>query len=656
MSRKSQGTAAFLCAGVLAGTLLSGCAGPSTRVLPSQEYTGNQQELPEENQILEAVNPFYLQESLQYLTGYSREPGSMGEEQAVGYMEQLLTDYGYVVQTQSVPFSDGPDRPVRQGVNLAAVKPALTKDADILIISTSHGSAAGSPGASVNASGTATFLECARLLSQLSADTEIRFVSFCGGSGTESGSRFYADSLSEEERRHIIGAIHLDALGYAGEPQIILGTADGKETLLGNLLKKYSFDLDGVDEIWQYTIRDRGDYIAFLRGQIPAVMIGQERGTFEAQTSADRLETIDVEQMAHAAEVTVQTAADLMSFDTPSQWTKSRFMNPIDDQAWVFQKTTALPFGADFEAADAAALTPALLVSSVTDGAGKTVDTYQYRGKWFGVDQIILTNYHYSDGKLETISLDADAAGVDFDDMKERISSWYGTPVSEESGPAGTGYEWNDPVCRRSWALIPTREGYEVEVREFVPEPVTLGMYQIDGTVLWQESPDTRTARVMELVGQLIAPDDAGLFSNVTMFTDGIDGIPCFLVLPEEGEPGNGALWIDLEDVFQENGDWRDWTGFVKRLMICYGQVLARTEETFVAEYGTMFEETPDPAAFANDFMQFILFEEPDGTSASEKRIRFFYGSEAFVTRRNQIRAAFLSENGAQRAEMEPEG
>ena len=48
----------LLCA-LLAGAALTGCAGPSTRVIVRSE-TGNNHELPGEIPVLEEVNPYYL--------------------------------------------------------------------------------------------------------------------------------------------------------------------------------------------------------------------------------------------------------------------------------------------------------------------------------------------------------------------------------------------------------------------------------------------------------------------------------------------------------------------------------------------------------------------------------------------------------------------
>lgn len=56
---------------LLTAALLSGCAGPSTRVLP-QRQGGTMQEVPDEIPVVEEVNSFYLQESLGILSASAR--------------------------------------------------------------------------------------------------------------------------------------------------------------------------------------------------------------------------------------------------------------------------------------------------------------------------------------------------------------------------------------------------------------------------------------------------------------------------------------------------------------------------------------------------------------------------------------------------------
>lgn len=674
--------AAALAACLLAGGALAGCAGPSTRVLPRDVVSEQPYEIPEENQVLEEVNPFYLQESLDYLSGFVRESGTPGEGTAAEYIGRLLTDYGYETESREFPVGDPDGGAAVRGRIIVGSRKAPSPDGDIMIIAANHDSMRGSPGANNNASGTVSLLECARLLSKLSTDTELRFVSYSGSAQGSAGAIAYIDSLAETERHRVIGAIQLDTLGYAPDARVVLGTADGRPTLLGDLLRTASTEVPGLTFGWDYTLRAEGDHIPFVRGEVPAVVVSQSQEAYEDGSPQDREEVVNVELLAGVVDIVSHTAAWIMSEDTPSQLAKSRYMDSMRDGAWVQQKGVRFPFGESFGPVDARIGVRGILATSLTDGAGKQVDTYQYRMKWFDVDQVILTNYHYSKGKLETISLDADGAGVEFEEMKERISSWYGEPEAENSGPNGTEYDWTDPVYHKFIALIPASDGFEVEIRDYTPERTVTGIYLPDGTVVEQNGEDSRLAKLLDLVRDIIPKEYGGSALQIAVYTDGFGDTACYLQVPEEeeeepeGEAAEGrtpqaVIWIDMEDALSEDGAWRNRTGTVRLLVKTLGELVALSgEEDYMADYQARFmqegagtEEAagtdagadadaerakPEPAAedtgaapgFSEDFMRFVLFQKPVTVrDSSDGRIKFFYNFEELVKIRTWIRS-----------------
>lgn len=661
--------AAGLVACLLTGGSLTGCAGPSTRVLPRDVDTRQPYEIPEENQVLEEVNPFYLQESLDYLSGFVREDGTPGEGEAAEYMMRLLGDYGYETRRQSFTSDRGLDGESISGTNIIGIRKAPSPDADILIIGASHDSEPGSPGANNNASGAVALLECARLLSRLPTDTELRFASFAGNGEIRTGSRHYVDSLTEAERQRVIGVIQLDTLGYVTEPGIMLGTIDGKETLLGNLLYDSFRAASGPTSGWQYGLRDEGNHISFIKGEIPAVMVSQVQEAYEEGASQDRVGTVDVELLAGVVDVVSHTVAGIMSSDSPSQLTKSRFINNLQDGSFVQRRNLRFPFGKDPKSAETRLGAVGKLVSSNVDGAGIRVETYQYRMKWFDVDQIILTNYHYSDGKLETISLDADGAGVEFEEMRERICSWYGEPFAENDGPSGTEYNWRDLLYHKFIALIPASDGFEVEIRDYTPEKTVVGTYLPDGTVITQTDADPRIAALFDLIRELIPPESYDWLSQIVVYTDGVEDTVGYLEwsepeesdmdAPDGGQSAVAALWLDIEDVFTEEGTWRNRTSTIRMVTACYGQLLERYgQDRYTKDYRERFlREEEEQTAFAKDFMCFVLFQKPEEIrDRSDGRIQFFYGYEELVKIRTWIRSNLKLSDETPTEILPPEG
>lgn len=654
--KRQTGTiaAAGLAACLLAGGALTGCAGPSTRVLPRDVVIDQPYEIPEENQVLEEVNPFYLQESLNYLSGFTRNSGSPAEGEAAAYIQRLLGDYGYETQVQSFSVVHSLHRETVQGTTVIGKKRASAPDADILILAANHDTLTGSLGANRNASGVVTLLECARLLSGLSTDTEIRFVSFAGSEEIGDGPCYYVDSLTEAERERTIGVIQLDTLGYVQDSRIVLGTLDGQETLLGNLLKQAHQNAPGLTLGWQYVLRAEGDHLAFIRGGIPAVVVSQSMEAYECGTPQDRAETVNVEALADIADIVSQTLAGIMSADSPSQLAKSRFMNNLQDASFVQRRDVRFPFGQDYSCVEEGLGAKGILVSSNQAPAWGRVDTYQYRMKWFDVDQIILTNYHYSDGKLETISLDADGAGVDFEEMKERIRSWYGEPAAENDGPNGTEYDWMDPMYHKFIALIPESDGFDVEIRDYMPDRTVLGTYLPNGTVIEQTGTDMRIGKLLDLIRDIIPAADYDKLGRICIYTDGIASTDGYLEVPEDGETepdgeteSQAVLWIDLEDALLADGSWRNYTSTVKLLVSCYGGLLR-------GQLGDMPEAVPYSE---NDFMRFVLFQKPSEIrDSSDEQIQLLYGYEELVKIRTWIRSNLQLSDETPTEILPPEG
>lgn len=646
---------------------LTGCAGPSTSVLPSEETVPF--EIPEDSApVLEEPNPFYLQESLDYLSRAPRVCGSVEEAEAADYIGQLFRDYGYEVKLQRFVPGEQPGGPGVTGTNVTAVLKAPSPEADILIITAHHDTTEASPGANESASGVVAMLESARLLSRLPSDTELRFVSFSGDEAGWAGARFYLQELSPEEKRRVIGEISLDALGYVEDNSVTVGTMDGKETLVGNLLREASEDLPYGS--WMYVRKTAGDHSLFVGQQIPAVTVGQRIKAYESKTPQDRAGVVNTEELAETVEVITRAAAGLMSGDTPSQIAKSRYINDLRDGAFVQAKDMPFYFGQDSRQTELSYGITGELISTNTDGAGVVVDNYRFRMKWFDVDQVILTDYHYSNGKLDTISLDADGAGISFEDMRERIGSWYGQPVGTNEGPEGTEYDWTDPVYRKFIALIPEAGGYTAEIREYPEEETVLGVFLPDKTAVAQTGadgvtetvePDIREAKLLDLIGKIIPAADQDKIDYIRIYTDGVGGRTGYLDparkdTEEDGKIKQFTISMDLEDLFTRDGQWRSKTAAVKMLLGFYGQILeANGADTYMAAFSQQFSERAD-TDFSNAFTMFVLCQRPEPVSdPSDEQILFFYGQEGFTGVRDQIRSNLKFQDGKQQEALSPE-
>ncbi|MDO5407049.1 MAG: M28 family peptidase [Eubacteriales bacterium] len=688
----TYGTMLAAAACMAAGLGLTGCAGPSTRVLP-RESSGAYETPLDAIPVLEEANPFYLQEELGILTASQRSSGSRGESDAARYMQQLLKDYGYEVSRQRFRYGD-PEGTFVTGTNVEAVRRAPSEEADILIVSTHHDSAAGSPGACESASGVVTWLETARLISRLPTDTEVRFVSVAGSESGWIGARHYVDSLTAKERARVIGCIEIDGLGYVSEEQIVLGTPDGRATMLGDMVKEAVWDVLG--ETWQYEVRQQKNYLAFTRGQIPSVNLGQAREPYEAGTPLDQPGTVDIERVAQVVNAMTQTVSEIMSTDTPSMLAKSRFMNDLRDDAYVRVRDEALGFGDTVKQTELHLGVSGREQSVNTDSSGRKLQCREYRMKWFDVDQLLLTDYYYVDGKLDTISIDGDGAGVEYEEMKGRLTSWYGEPDSESEGPSGIEYGWRDPVHRVKARLVPESDSYQVELQAYEPERQVLGTFVWDAASgcygVSEEPEDPLTMQRMKIlldkVNDIYPEESAGKIDRILVCTDGIGAVDGYVdrigaddeALSEDGgshsqedeagensqssEDTGTAVWelgIDLEDVLTAEGKWRDETAADRLLVSLYGELLERENPDGIAEeYVRQFPSGPGEEAaraqtgvrpgegtdadlglpdFAESFTMFVLAGQPEDPMGDwSRRVQFFYGYRDMTAYRKLVR------------------
>lgn len=576
------------------------------------------------------------------------------------------------------------------GTNVIAVRKTSFADADIVIVGSNYDTAAGETGAVGCAAGAVTMLEMARLLAKMPTDTELRFVCFSGQGDGNDGAKSYVNSLTEEERARVVGQIQLGALGYAGDSRLTLKTDDGGSTLLGDMINENAEHMFG--QPYEYETYEPGIHSVFVRGHIPAVCIGQKEEAYECGSPFDRTELVETDQLAQVADVLSQTISGLMSTDSHSMVAKSRFQNDIRDGAYGQKKEAALPFGQDRAALEKRTGQSGVLVTENTDSRGRLILGYRYLMKWFGVDQLLLTDYYFTDGKLDLVIVDGDSAGVDFEDMKERLCSVYGEETRRASGPNGTEYTWLDPLCRASFTMIPHSGRYELEIRGYEPERTLL-------------QTDPRAERLMMLVQQLLpVSEELPNIDAVSIYTDGIGNTENYLESEtfgdDEEDQNSGVVFtwgIDLEDAVNGDGVFRNKTDTVRKLLKLYGKTLAAAEPErylvpfearFLKEAGDTISREPDggkadiqekegaavqgregmvgdgfhgpegaqeyePAqlgvhpgstsvpkpGFEESFLWFVLTDKPqDEAYGWGSRIRFFYEFDELVTYRSRVR------------------
>ncbi|MEI4772022.1 M20/M25/M40 family metallo-hydrolase [Psychrobacillus sp. FJAT-51614] len=185
---------------------------------------------------------------------------------------------------------------------IAIKKPMQTKsNNNIIVIGAHHDSVLGAPGANDDASGTAMTLELARVLKNISSNTEIRFVTFGAEELGLLGSSHYVESLSEDEKSRIVANFNLDMVGSKNAGELILQTVDGKPNLVTDLSQAASKKLNG--EPTPYNQGERSDHVSFAEAGIPAALFIHNPTEEWYHTPQDTIDKISKEKLQDVAEI-----------------------------------------------------------------------------------------------------------------------------------------------------------------------------------------------------------------------------------------------------------------------------------------------------------------------------------------------------------------
>ncbi len=580
-----------------AAMMLCGCAGPSTRVLPKRQG-GTMQDVPDEIPVVEEVNSFYLQESLQILSESPRPLGSRSEDAAARYIQKLLKDYGYTVNRKR--FREKTEHEELIGTNVTAVREAEDPDADILLICTWHDSMPESPGAGKNASGVSVFLETARILSGLPTDTELRFVSFSAHEKGALGASVYAKTLSRRERERLIGCIIIGPGGAVDTEGTVLATQDGKPTMLGELVQESAAAVTG--NTWEYVKKAGAENGILASYGIPSVQIGQRYDSFDFGTPLDTVETVDAECLSEMVDTLCQAVSGIMSLDTPSMRAKAHFENNWKNFTYEQKKEQKIPFGISPGKLQAFLGIPGKLAVVNRDKENRSIEKYQFTMKWFDMAEPFQTSFYFTDEQLDLVSLTLQDPVWTAEEMQKQLTALYGEPQKKTTGPYGTDCIWFDAQTETRVELIPGREDFEIELSSYVPEIQLIARFDAQGNRLDEGealTPDQESFK--DLCRTLLCPQSESDWNAELVFeTDGT-GTEVSTVRKKMVSDDNKTrkdhdrdhaqemtetweIHIDPNDFLPENEDQNDRTWIFKTLVRTYGQLLSEAEPMLYAD------------------------------------------------------------------------
>lgn len=198
-------------------------------------------------------------------------------------------------------------------------------------------------GADDNATGVATVLEAARILSQYQPPFSVEFVAFGGEEQLMLGSRYYVGARMDREE-HFVAAVAVDSLAYNPDDQM-KQKADANrnsEWLLPLVTRAEAFTgvstvlvtADSQDhELWRMQ-----DHEPFWYHGVPALAIGGTAFGPRWHTLDDNIENMNVPLFVEGAKLSILTEAELA------------FAEPLQPQVRVYARYEEYEFGARVDA------------------------------------------------------------------------------------------------------------------------------------------------------------------------------------------------------------------------------------------------------------------------------------------------------------------
>lgn len=182
-----------------------------------------------------------------------------------------------------------------------------------LILSAHYDSTENSYGVNDNASGVAVVLELARVLSDIELPYNLKFIMFSGEEKYMLGSRWYVNTLSEEERKNIIGVINIDTIAEKSDLGYML-MLHGDKKIENNqytdedLKRLADANKNSVSEMFEDenrfipTMAINSDHYPFSLVGIPAVSVVQDwKNGINANSPDDVFSKIDDNRLYEVA-------------------------------------------------------------------------------------------------------------------------------------------------------------------------------------------------------------------------------------------------------------------------------------------------------------------------------------------------------------------
>ncbi|MDD3797072.1 MAG: M28 family peptidase [Lachnospiraceae bacterium] len=636
-----------------------------------------------------------LNASMEELTSVARGAGQEGEQEQIQKLSERLKGYGYEVSldeftAQTVLKENFTSQNIVAKRKADQDKNQENGTADILVVSAHIDSIASTVGADDDASGVAVLESVAAAVQELPSNTEVWFVVFSGEEEGLKGSTHFAETITEDEKSRMIGDLQLDMLGHYLTEGYGVNTVNGRENLLAELL------VDSVEEVTGKTIsitqEKASDHVSFSVQGISSVMLNQKGDGFENHTIIDNLSQIDMDKLEEAAQIAGSVVKSVMSDETAGlagevqeKYLGDNLAGCLNPYSEIMDLDTSVQgmknnMGTGLEKID-----------ETEDEMLGTVTTYQGRMYWFGMETPLTTDFIFYNDYFQVGKIHAYEAGYTAEEIVQIITELAGEPQQ------GTTDDGQDSLF---WGWLPGRTGYQMDWQEdgsyvLNVSSYTLGNKELSDILLDADGEpagqlDASVQKIWDDIISRVVPQEERIkyMDRFVLFTDGISVITGF-TSPAEPDNTSNTMWLDLNDLLDENGEYRHYYKSVATVIHEFGHVIGMNrdqldvaangddsyslppywEASYMAAFMTdfypdqemddrhagenhIFLEHPDEYVsfyasdktmedFAESFKCFVMMNEQEGTSIAQQKVNFFYQYPELVSIREWIRGNF---------------
>ncbi|MDO4719106.1 MAG: M28 family peptidase [Peptostreptococcaceae bacterium] len=194
--------------------------------------------------IISLIDVTEVENNLREITSSSRKRGTEENIKAGAFLYNKMRSYGYDVEFQEFDgyetslvqmmndFKDlNPNKgsPIFKGRNIICQRSDFDADRPTMVYSAHYDTTTDNIGALDNASGVCALMEVARILASAELPYNIKFVFFDSEEYYLQGSRFFVNSMSENDRNHIYANFNVDMVGNEKARDLVFVTNEEDE-------------------------------------------------------------------------------------------------------------------------------------------------------------------------------------------------------------------------------------------------------------------------------------------------------------------------------------------------------------------------------------------------------------------------------------------